>query len=110
MLQASEFRRHGVYSDDPAAIPNLDELPSTPSLVGAFKTPPLRGVANTAPYGHGGEMQTLLDVAKAYGTGGEPATDDSVLGKREPWLPRFLGGHALDLVDILSLLTADREM
>ncbi len=108
-LASSEFRRQGSYSDDAAATsgPPPDELPAAPRLVGAFKTPPLRGVASTAPYGHSGELPTLLDVAKAYGTGGQPKSDLSVVGTREPWLPRFLGGHALDLVDVLSLLTAE---
>lgn len=105
LLAGSEFLASGAYSDDPTAA-RQTMLPEAPSLLGAFKTPPLRGVANTAPYGHGGMLPTILDVAKLYGTSGLPPSDPKALGTREVWLPRFFGGHALTLVDFLELLTA----
>jgi cytochrome c peroxidase len=39
---------------------------------GAFKTPPLRDVARTAPYMHDGSIATLEDVVRYYGKGGNP--------------------------------------
>jgi cytochrome c peroxidase len=37
-----------------------------PSLVGAFKTPGLRGVALRAPYMHAGQFGALKDVVRHY--------------------------------------------
>jgi cytochrome c peroxidase len=37
-------------------------------LFGQFRTPPLRGVALTAPYMHDGRMSTLEDVVRFYDT------------------------------------------
>ena len=44
-------------------------------------------MASGAPYGHGGEQPTLIDVMTSYGTGG--TNDASSAGLREPWLTRF---------------------
>lgn len=41
-----------------------------PSLVGAFKTPPLRGLVSTAPYMHDGSEDTLEKVIDFYDRGG----------------------------------------
>lgn len=43
---------------------------------GAFKTPTLREIANTAPYMHDGSLATLEDVLEFYDRG----------GNRNPWL------------------------
>jgi len=73
---------------------------------GAFKTPPLRDVVNTAPYFHDGSSSTLIEVIDHYAKGGEVhsnlspnmfAVDLSELEKQE-------------LVDFLhSLSAAPRE-
>ncbi len=42
------------------------------SLWGAFRTPPLREVARTAPYMHDGSLATLADVVRFYDRGGGP--------------------------------------
>ena len=39
---------------------------------GAFKTPTLRGVPDTAPYMHDGGLETLEDVVEFYRKGGHP--------------------------------------
>jgi len=39
---------------------------------GAFKTPSLRNITNTAPYMHDGSQQTLLEVVEHYNQGGTP--------------------------------------
>jgi len=41
-----------------------------PSLVGAFKTPPLRGLLVTKPYMHDGSEKTLEEVVEFYDKGG----------------------------------------
>jgi cytochrome c peroxidase len=45
-----------------------------------FKTPTLRGVAQTAPYMHDGSIQTLHEVVEFYNKGGAP--DDAMLDSR----------------------------
>jgi cytochrome c peroxidase len=104
LLVASEFRSGGAYSDDPDAGSVLPL--SAPSLVGAFKTPPLRGVADTAPYGHGGNLATLRDVAALYSTAGLPQNDPGAVGTTEPWVERFTGNHIDELVPFLQVLSA----
>jgi cytochrome c peroxidase len=42
---------------------------------GAFKTPPLRNIAQTAPYFHDGSAKTLNDVIEHYMTGGVVQTN-----------------------------------
>ncbi|MFN3158074.1 MAG: cytochrome-c peroxidase [Rubinisphaera brasiliensis] len=39
---------------------------------GAFKTPTIRNVAQTAPYMHDGSLKTLMDVVEHYNKGGIP--------------------------------------
>jgi cytochrome c peroxidase len=62
------FNCLGPYSD--AAPEDCGELrfmaPSGPEHVGAFKTPTLRNVADTAPYMHAGQLETLEDVMAHY--------------------------------------------
>lgn len=81
-------------------------LASAPSMLGAFKTPPLRGVAGSAPYGHGGTLATLQDATRNYGNAGLDAGDPLAVGESEPWLPLFAQSHADDLVPFLEVLTA----
>lgn len=94
-LLASEFAQPhpGLAADD--------------KHLGSFKTTGLRGVANSAPYGHGGTIASLRDVARIYGTAGLPAADKRAVGSTEPWLGQFAGVHADELVPFLQVLTAD---
>lgn len=50
-----------------------------PAELGAFRTPPLRQVAATAPYMHNGSLATLAEVIEFYAQGGGPATGRSPL-------------------------------
>ena len=92
-LQASKFRRDGVWSDDAEcqrhytahidptyAADHPDECDGRikwysktldASLKGAWKTPNLRDVAITAPYMHQGMYTNLRDVIVAYNKGGK---------------------------------------
>lgn len=61
------FNCLGKYSD--AEVSDCVELRfarDTNDLVGAHKTPTLRNVAHTAPYMHGGQLETLEAVLKHY--------------------------------------------
>lgn len=44
-------------------------------LKGAFKTPTLRNIAETAPYFHDGSAATLMDVVEHYARGGDVKTN-----------------------------------
>lgn len=70
---ASPFNCDGDYSDA-KDCPELRYLnPKFPDFRGAFKTPTLRYVAETAPYMHNGLFQELEDVLNFYSTlPGEP--------------------------------------
>ena len=57
-LQQSPFRGTGAYADGPPVVRAEDYRPGQ-SLRGSFRTPSLRDVANTAPYGHNGAVATL---------------------------------------------------
>ncbi|HEX7665709.1 MAG TPA: hypothetical protein VF407_14380, partial [Polyangiaceae bacterium] len=107
LLLANEFLETGAFSDSKADTHGLPQLSPPPaSMLGAFKTPALRGVADTAPYGHGGSMATLADVAKVYSTAGLDPSDGAAVGVSEPWLPRFDTANQLALPSFLAVLTA----
>lgn len=108
LVLASEFNETGVNSDSKADTHGFATLGAAPTMLGAFKTPPLRGVADTAPYGHGGTLASLDDVAVNYGTGGVALTDSSATGKLEPWLPKFDKANQQALPVFLAVLTAAR--
>ena len=82
-------------------------LASLPAQLGSFKTTPLRGIVGSGPYGHGGTLATLQDVARAYGTAGIPNADPRAVGETERWLPQFAQPHADDLVPFLNVLSAE---
>ena len=88
LLLQSPFNAGGSFSDDAGAA-HLAGLTADPSTLGAFKTPSIRGVADTAPYGHGGTLAGLADVAKNYSTEGLDPADSHAAGPSEPWLPKF---------------------
>ena len=67
-LLQSPFTRVGPYADaaDPGAPVQFLETRS--EQLGQFKTPSLRGVADTAPYMHDGRFATLEEVVRFYDT------------------------------------------
>lgn len=48
------------------------DVTNKPEDVGAFKTPTIREIANTAPYMHDGSLATLREVVDFYDQGGIP--------------------------------------
>ena len=103
---ASEFRRTGKFSDAPTSTPAIDPI-VTPNLVGAFKTPDLRGVAFTLPYGHGGTYGGLTSVIEAHRTSGMPAGSTLTTGDAERFLIPFDAALTPAIVDFLSALRLD---
>ncbi len=63
----AEFNCLSAYSDDPER--RCDELlfaRKDVSLIGAFKTPSLRNLENTAPFMHKGQLATISEVLDHY--------------------------------------------
>lgn len=99
------FNCLGQYSDaalstDPDACEELRFAKTmSPELMGAFKVPTLRNVAETAPYMHAGQFATLAEVLAHYnsapsGLGPTAHTDLVPLGLNAPQLEQleaFLG-------------------
>ena len=67
-LLASPFNANGAFSD--ARDERLATLTTDPTDDGRFRTPTLRGIAQTAPYTHAGTLPTL---ESALGSNGSPA-------------------------------------
>jgi cytochrome c peroxidase len=107
LLLTNDFNALGAFSDDVNAGQRLVGLSAPPRSLGAFKTAALRGVANTAPYGHGGELATLSDVVQTYSTRGAPPENFRAVGTTEPWVPGFARTHIDPIADFLSVLTAE---
>ncbi len=106
-LLASDFTASGRFSDATGMSHVPKGLAPSASALGAFKTPPLRGVGNVAPYGHGGGEADLASVMQLYGRGGLPDDDARAVGVVEPWLMRFGETVQWSLVPFLSTLTAE---
>jgi cytochrome c peroxidase len=69
-LKSNPFNAAGVFSDaaESTKASLVQGLRRSGELFGQFRTPPLRGVALTAPYMHDGRMSTLEDVVRFYDT------------------------------------------
>lgn len=101
-LASSPFSKAGAFSDAPPAAPRR---PPSASMLGAFRTPTLRGLPATAPYGHGGTFKTIEDVVAFYARGG-PSSDEATrsVGAIDPLFPPFDGATASKLSAFLRVL------
>jgi cytochrome c peroxidase len=91
------FNCKGPYSDDVRKeCSELDFARTGAELIGAFRTPSLRNLENTAPYGHKGQLATLADVLAHYN-----AAPDAMIGHNEA---KPLGLSARELAQIEAFL------
>jgi cytochrome c peroxidase len=97
---ANIFNVNGAFSDktDTGKLAGLDTTDVT--LKGVFRTPSLRGVANSAPYMHSGQLATLSDVIAFYEAGGSASTPTGVL---QPFT--LTPQEEADLIAFLTSLT-----
>jgi cytochrome c peroxidase len=102
-LAAGEFLASSKWSDSPSSAKKFEV---NTALLGAFKTPTLRGVATSAPYGHGGTFGSLAEVAAHYSIRGISETDTRAVGHTEDWVPNFDHQTTSDLPAFLEVLTA----
>ncbi len=89
------------YDAPPLALP-FSVVPD--AMLGAFKTPTLRGVATRGPFGHGGTLVDLAAVSKHYAELGLPAGDARALGTTEPWAVKFVPEHERELTTFMKVL------
>jgi cytochrome c peroxidase len=64
-LQQSPFRGTGPYADGSPPV-RAEDYQVGQALLGSFRTPGLRELAYTAPYGHNGTIATLADWLEHY--------------------------------------------
>lgn len=101
------FSDDSHHSNGLKPAPDLDDpgrfaIEADPVYWRAFKTPPLRNVALTAPYMHDGSLKTLEDVIEFYDRGGDtPDRDEKI--KELKLTPR----EKADLVAFLKALTGE---
>lgn len=107
-LSTSEFTASSPWSDAPSLAKPF--VVDAPSMLGAFKTPTLRGLPTSAPYGHGGTLKTLFDVSKHYGERGLEHADSLAVGTTEQWVPNFDANVMRDLPAILEVMTGAVEV
>jgi cytochrome c peroxidase len=95
----------GKILADAAAKAGQDAPPEAKTLMGAFKTPSLRGVALTAPYFHDGRATTLEETVDLILTGGikNPSLDE----KLQAWT--ITPAQRSDLLAFLRGLTPEQR-
>lgn len=67
---ADTFNALGRFADGPAVASAQEYAPVGPEALGAFRTPSLRNLEHTAPYGHNGRFATLEEVVDFHLQGG----------------------------------------
>jgi len=100
-VMMNEFNCQGPYSDDPDR--RCDELVFARSgieLIGAFKTPSLRNLENTAPFMHKGQLATIADVLDHYNE-----APDAMIGHNEA-KPLGLAVRELNQIEAFLLTLA----
>ena len=99
---AHAFNCRGQYSDNSERqCAELEFARTGSELVGAFKTPSLRNLENTAPFMHKGQIATLREVLEHYNT-----APDAMIGHNEA-KPLGLSSRELrQLEDFLGTLAA----
>lgn len=105
VLLANPFNAQGPYWDGTRPEPTP---PATEADTGAFRTPTLRNVALSAPYGHDGRFATLQEIVDFHLRGGGRG-DPGLIGTVDVRLqPRSLtSGEMDDLMVFLEALNGD---
>jgi cytochrome c peroxidase len=109
VVKGSPFRGTGAYADGEPVI-DVESYSTGTSLIGAFRTPSLRELKYTAPYGHNGSVKTLEDWMKHYVDVTTAKTHD-FLGSLDPSLTRIemTESENQELVEFLLSLSSDYQ-
>ena len=98
----NEFNCFGEFSDDPErGCTELAFVRTGSELIGAMRTPSLRNLANTNPYMHRGQIDTLADVIDHYNR-----APDAMIGHNEAKPLRLSGPEKRRLEAFLLTLAA----
>ncbi len=100
-----KFHNTGEGAGDEGEFSDVGRFGKTKAAtdMGAFKTPTLRNIANTAPYMHDGSLKTLKEVVDFYAGGGNsnPYLDTQIR------TIQLSGQDRADLVEFLHSLTGE---
>ena len=100
-VMTNEFNCRSLYSDDSSSrCDELDFARTGADLIGAFKTPSLRNLNNTAPFMHKGQIATLADVLEHYND-----APDAMIGHNEAE-PLGLGERELRQIEVFLMTLA----
>jgi cytochrome c peroxidase len=101
-----QYHNIGIGLD---AEPDLGRFKVTnkPEDTGAFKTPTLRDIANTAPYFHDGSAKTLEEAVDLMLAGGKP---NEHLDKKNLEAHKILPEQRVDLLAFLKSLSVDCKL
>jgi cytochrome c peroxidase len=99
-LQADPFNCLGAFSDDSSDCAELIYAKSGADTIGAVRTPSLRNLTLTQPYGHAGQHAQLRDVLQHY-----DVAPDALIGHNEA-KPLDLWPWQIDTLEAF-LLTLD---
>ncbi len=97
------YHNLGVGTDKPEPDAGRFVVTKDPKDWGAFKTPTLREIANTAPYMHDGSLKTLEEVVEYYDKGGK--ANQNLDEKMKPL--RLTTEQKNDLVAFLKALSGE---
>jgi cytochrome c peroxidase len=99
----NEYHNLGIGMDKPNPDAGRALVTYNPADWGAFKTPTLREVANTAPYMHDGSLKTLAEVVDFYDKGG--IANKNLDEKMKPL--HLTDGDKRDLIEFLRALSGE---
>lgn len=104
-LLGHEFNSKSKWSDDPSDD-RLDGLAPSDDLIGLWRTKGLRQIAETPPYMHSGQFQTLEEVVDFYNDGGSA---DGFQGVKDDLMQplNLSDAEKSDLVEFLKTLTGE---
>lgn len=106
VLEQTPFRSDGPFSDHRTPGAHLARVQADAMQLGQFRTPTLRGVSRTGPWGHGGTFTSLAQVVRHYAIGLQGRPLAGTTGRRDLHLPWFnLDAHTLTaMVRFLEVL------
>jgi cytochrome c peroxidase len=107
VVKSSRFRGTGPYADGTPVI-DVESYSPGKTLIGTFRTPSLRELKYTAPYGHNGTVKTLEDWMKHY-VDITTANNSNFIGSLDPSLSRIAmtKPERDELVEFLMSLSSD---
>src|SRR6476620_11096297 len=97
-----QYHNVGIGMDQKEPDPGRGKVTNRPEDTGAFKTPTLRDIANSAPYFHDGSAQTLEEALDIMLAGGKP---NEFLDKKNLQARHPLPDQREALLDFLRALT-----